>query len=91
MHIVLAGARPDESFASGTIAKHVDRGHRATIVVATRGGRGHWNMEPEKLMRTRSEEMRREAEILGTDVVFMLPGRVDTRRRQAQGGVRGCG
>ncbi len=72
MHIVLVGAHPDdESIASGTIAKHVDRGHRATIVVATRGGRGHWEMEPETLMELRSEEMRRAAEVLGADLVFM--------------------
>jgi len=72
MHIVLVGAHPDdESSASGTVAKYVDRGHDATIVVATRGGRGHWEMEPEELMRTRSEEMRRAAGILGADLVFM--------------------
>jgi len=72
LHIVLVGAHPDdESSASGTIAKHVDRGHKATIVVATRGGRGHWDIEPEELMRIRSEEMRRAADILGADVLFM--------------------
>jgi LmbE family N-acetylglucosaminyl deacetylase len=72
LHIVLVGAHPDdETFASGTIAKHVDRSHRATIVVATRGGRGHWEMEPEELMRTRSDEMSRAAEILGADVFVM--------------------
>ena len=42
MHLVLFGAHPDdETCANGTIAKYVDRGHRATIVHATRGGKGH--------------------------------------------------
>ncbi len=41
MRIVFVGAHPDdETYASGTIAKYVDCGHRATIVHATRGGKG---------------------------------------------------
>lgn len=72
MHLVFIGAHPDdEASASGTIAKYVDRGHEATIVVATRGGRGHWRMPSEELERVRSEEMKRAAEILGADVVFL--------------------
>ncbi|MBN2336575.1 PIG-L family deacetylase [Candidatus Bathyarchaeota archaeon] len=72
MHLVFVGAHPDdESFASGTIAKYVDRGHRATIVVATRGGRGHWETPPEEMKKIRTGEMKRAAEALGAGVRFL--------------------
>ena len=42
MHLVFIGAHPDdETFASGTIAKYVSKGHKATIVQATRGGKNY--------------------------------------------------
>lgn len=66
MHLVFIGAHPDdETSAGGTIAKHVDRDHEATIVVATRGGRGHWSTPSEELERVRTGEMEKAAEILG--------------------------
>ena len=72
MHLVLMGAHPDdETFASGTIAKYVDRGHRATIVHATKGGKGHWEIPSEELRKTRIVEMGRAAKILGADVRFL--------------------
>jgi LmbE family N-acetylglucosaminyl deacetylase len=72
VHIVLIGAHPDdETFASGTIAKYVDRGHRATIVHATRGGKGHWEIHSDELREIRSREMTKAAEILGAEVMFL--------------------
>jgi len=72
VHLVFIGAHPDdESSAGGTIAKYVDHGHRATIVVATRGGRGHWKVPSEELEEMRTGEMRRAAAILGADVMFL--------------------
>lgn len=72
MHLVFFGSHPDdESFTNGTIAKYVDRGHRATIVVATHGSRGHWEIQPKELMQIRTEEMKRAAEILGAEVLFL--------------------
>lgn len=72
MHLVLMGAHPDdETFVSGTIAKYVDRGHRATVVHATRGEKGHWEIPTHELMKTRKKEMTKAAEILGADVVFL--------------------
>ena len=72
MHILFVGAHPDdETFASGTIAKYVDRGHRATIVHATRGGKGHWETPTPELEAIRTEEMRQAAEVLGADVRFL--------------------
>jgi LmbE family N-acetylglucosaminyl deacetylase len=72
VHIVLIGAHPDdETFASGTIAKYVDRGHRATIVHATKGGKGHWEIPSDELRKIRSREMTKAAEILGAHVMFL--------------------
>jgi LmbE family N-acetylglucosaminyl deacetylase len=72
LHIVFIGAHPDdETSASGTIAKYTANGHRATIVMATRGGRGHWKIPSEELEAIREEEMGKAAEILGADVRFL--------------------
>ena len=72
MHLVFVGAHPDdEAFASGTIAKYVDRGHEATIVMATRGGRGHWEIPTEELEKIRTREMEAAARILGADLMFL--------------------
>jgi LmbE family N-acetylglucosaminyl deacetylase len=72
LHLVFIGAHPDdEASAGGTIAKYVDHGHEATIVVATRGGRGHWKMPSDELERVRTGEMKGAAEILGAEVVFL--------------------
>ena len=49
----------------------MDRGHEATIVVATRGGRGHWKIPSDELERIRTVEMKGAAEILGAEVVFL--------------------
>ncbi len=72
MHLVFIGAHPDdETFASGTIAKYVDKGHRATIVQATKGGKGHWNIPTDDLREIRVKEMEKAAKILGADVRFL--------------------
>jgi len=72
MHIVFIGAHPDdETSASGTIAKYVDNGHRATIVVVTRGGRGHWKIPSGELEKIRTGEMEKAAKVLGADVIFL--------------------
>ncbi len=72
MHLIFVGAHPDdETSVGGTIAKHVDRGHEATIVVATRGGRGHWSMPSEEMERIRTGEMEKAAKILGASLEFL--------------------
>ena len=72
MHLIFVGAHPDdEAFASGTIAKYVDRGHDATIIMVTRGGRGHWEIPTEELEEIRTGEMEVAARILGADLLFL--------------------
>jgi len=72
MNIVFIGAHPDdETFASGTLAKYHDNGHRVTIVHATKGGKGHWEIPTPELEKIRVGEMKRAAEILGAEVRFL--------------------
>ena len=73
MHVVVVVAHPDEEAIrfGGTIAKHVRQGHKATIIVLTRGGAGHASMPVEKLRETRVKEVSRAADILGADLVVM--------------------
>jgi LmbE family N-acetylglucosaminyl deacetylase len=72
MHLTFVGAHPDyETYASGTIAKHVAGGGKATIVVATRGGRGHWKIPPDELRKLRTSEMEKAAKILKADLVWL--------------------
>ena len=73
MHIVVVVAHPDEESIrfGGTIAKHVRQGHKATIIILTRGGLGHASMPVEQLRETRVKEVSRAAEILGADLVVM--------------------
>jgi len=72
MHLVLIGAHPDdETFASGTIAKYIANGHKATIVHASRGGKGHWDTPTPELEKLRTKEMQEAANILGADVRFL--------------------
>lgn len=72
MHLLFVGAHPDdETFASGTIAKYVSNGHKATIVQATRGGKGHWDIPTPELEAIRTKEMQEAAKILGAEVWFL--------------------
>ena len=74
MHMVVVVAHPDEESLrfGGTIAKHVRRGHKATIIVMTQGGMGHDASIPVPQLRaTRVEEVTKAAEILGADLIVM--------------------
>lgn len=72
MHVLLVGAHPDdETFASGTLAKYAANGHQVTIVHATRGGKGHWDIPTPELEKLRTKEMGEAAKVLGADVRFL--------------------
>ncbi len=72
MHLMFVGAHPDdETSSSGTIAKHVADGGKATIVVATRGQKGHWSIPSEELGRIRTGEMEKAADVLGADLEWL--------------------
>ncbi len=72
LHVVFIGAHPDdEGFCSGTLAKYAKKGHKVTIVSATKGGRGHYEIPTEKLREIRMNELQNVARILGTEVMFL--------------------
>ena len=73
MHIVVIVAHPDEESIrfGGTIAKLVRQGHKATIIILTRGGLGHATMPVERLRKLRVNEVSKAAEILGADLIVM--------------------
>jgi LmbE family N-acetylglucosaminyl deacetylase len=73
MHIVVVVPHPDEETLrfGGTIAKYVKAGHKATIIVLTKGGLGHARMSSEELKQARTEEATKAAGILGADIIVM--------------------
>jgi LmbE family N-acetylglucosaminyl deacetylase len=72
MHLVFVGAHPDdETYASGTIAKHIAGGGKTTIVVATRGDKGHWKIPSGELCKIRTKEMEAAASALGAGLVWL--------------------
>ncbi len=72
MHLVFVGAHPDdETYASGTIARHIAGGGKATLVIATRGDKGHWKIPSAELVKIRTKEMEAAAKTLGAGLVWL--------------------
>lgn len=78
MKVLLVFAHPDdESFATGgTIAKMVEKGHKVTLVTATRGEAGQVGNPPlckqEDLGKFREKELRCAAKVLGISKIYFL-------------------
>ena len=93
--VVFLHAHPDDEtvFTGGTIRRLVDEGHRAVIVTATAGERGHdYSAQPVAgalLGQRRCEELRRAAVILGADSVLLGFGDSGADGK-AMGGFAGC-
>lgn len=69
LHIVSIGAHPDDEIScAGTLANYVRAGHRATIVIMTRGGMGHMTLPTDELKRVRTGEAEACARVLGADL-----------------------
>lgn len=72
MHILFVGAHPDdETLCSGTLAQYAQKEHKVTIVMATRGERGHFQISTEELRKIRTKEMENAVKILGAEVRFL--------------------
>lgn len=73
LHFVAVGAHihDAEVMAGAILACYTSAGHRATIIHATPGEKGHPTMPYADYERIKLEEARRSAEVLGADVVFM--------------------
>ena len=74
--VLVIVAHPDdaESWAGGTIAKLIRDGAQVAYCVVTNGdkGSGDRSMTPERLVRTREEEQRNAARVLGVETVDFL-------------------
>lgn len=70
-------AHPDDEtiFTGGTICRMATEGHRAIVVTATTGGRGHDYsgdlLSADALRDRRAEELRQAASILGAEIVSL--------------------
>lgn len=73
MHLVVIGAHclDAEVMAGGVIAKVTSRGHKATIIHVTKGERGHPFKRPEEFGEQLNYEMKKAAQALGADVIWM--------------------
>lgn len=73
MKVLAIVAHPDDAeiFCGGTLAKHADRGDEVTIVYMTHGQLGGFDTTEEKLAKTREQEAKEAAEILGAETTFL--------------------
>lgn len=73
LHFVAVGAHihDAEVTAGAILASYTEAGHRATIIHATPGEKGHPTMPYADYERIKLDEARRSADVLGADVIFM--------------------
>ena len=73
MNILAVGAHPDdiEFQCAGTLAKYVQRGDKVFVAVSTDGAAGTSRGTKEETARTREQEVRRSAAILGAEVIWL--------------------
>jgi LmbE family N-acetylglucosaminyl deacetylase len=73
MNILAVGAHPDdiEFQCAGTLAKYAQRGDKVFIAVSTDGAAGTSLENPLETARTREQEARRSAAILGAEFIWM--------------------
>ena len=74
--VLVVTPHPDdaEGGAGGTIARWVAEGRKVVLVLCTNGDKGtsDRNVSPESLVKTREEEQRQAASVLGiSEVVFL--------------------
>ena len=87
--VLVLAPHPDDAelYAGGTIAKLVDEGATALIVVATDGSKGSFEIDAQNLARVRNAEAVQGGVILGAEVVML--GHVDLAlERLAPGALR---
>jgi LmbE family N-acetylglucosaminyl deacetylase len=73
MRVLAVGAHPDdvELLCSGTLARYANDGHEVSIAIATDGAAGEQTGTKEETARTREDEARKAAEIIGAELVWM--------------------
>src|SRR5947208_2378404 len=73
MRILAVGAHPDDiKFqCSGTLAKYAQRGDKVFIAISTNGEAGSVDAPKEVTARTREQEARSSAAIIGAEFIWM--------------------
>lgn len=73
MTILAVGAHPDdiELQSAGTLAKYARRGDKVFLAISTNGEAGTSKVNPEETARTREQEARRSAAIVGAELIWM--------------------
>ncbi len=73
MVVLAVGAHPDdiEFQCAGTLAKYVQRGDKVFLAISTDGGAGSSGPSKEETARTREQEARRSAAILGAELIWL--------------------
>jgi LmbE family N-acetylglucosaminyl deacetylase len=73
MNILAVGAHPDdiEFQCAGTLAKYTERGDKVFIAISTNGEAGSTAAPKEETARTREEEARRSAAIIGAELIWL--------------------
>lgn len=71
MRLMFVGAHPDdgEGKCGGLAARYIEAGGEALFVSMTNGNAGHHELQPEELARTRAEEARQAAAVIGARYV----------------------
>ena len=73
MTILAVGAHPDdiEFQCAGTLAKYKQRGDKVFIAISTNGETGSSTLTNEEIARTREEEARRSASLIGAELIWL--------------------
>lgn len=71
MQVLAFGAHPDdiELLCAGTLFRFLERGDEVAVAVMCNGDKGHYEIGPEELARTRLEEARAAAAVEGARLV----------------------
>ena len=88
LHVVCVGGHPDdpESGCSGTLARYVESGHKATIIYLTRGERGIEGKTNEEAAGIRTAECQTACKIIGARTLFagQIDGSADFTRTRVE-------
>ncbi len=89
MRVLGIGAHPDdlEILCGGTLAKYAQRGDQVFMCHVTQGEKGHFHIPSDELARTRAQEAREAAAVIGAEAIGLglkdgeVEDNIETQRR----------